>query len=97
MGRCIFLSQYFIHSQIKTHIQCKTDSKIAVGFQHTHKTMYHAVNQIVGQDGVKGLWRGAHAGTLRGFIGSAAQLGAFTSTKKYLISKQARNRSNIYK
>ncbi|XP_063409871.1 solute carrier family 25 member 35-like [Mytilus trossulus] len=80
---------------IKTHIQCKTDSKIAVGFQHSHKTMYHAVKEIVRQDGVKGLWRGASAGTLRGFIGSAAQLGAFASTKKYLISKEIFDEDSI--
>lgn len=76
--------------QIKTHIQCKTDTKIAVGYQHSHNTMLKACKDIIRQDGVKGLMKGVTAGTLRGFVGSAAQLGAFTTTKKILVQKQVK-------
>lgn len=74
--------------QIKTHIQCKTDTKIAVGYQHQHRTMYQAMKEIISKEGILGLWRGVSGGTLRGAIGSSAQLGAFTTTKKILIYNQ---------
>jgi hypothetical protein len=52
--------------------------------------MLQACKDIISQEGVKGLMKGVTAGILRGFVGSAAQLGAFTTTKKILVQKQVK-------
>ena len=44
--------------QVKTHLQAQAVQQIAVGHQHRHKSMSHALKSIYKDSGVVGLWRG---------------------------------------
>jgi solute carrier family 25 protein 34/35 len=49
------------------------------------KNTRHAIDSVIKQDGIKGLWRGAQAAALRVGIGSAVQLSTYERVKMILI------------
>ncbi|XP_018496349.1 solute carrier family 25 member 35 [Galendromus occidentalis] len=70
---------------IKTQLQSSTRVQaIAVGFQHRHVTMFDALATAWTNGGVRGLWRGASAATLRVSAGSSVQLGTFSKARSLL-------------
>ncbi|XP_968348.2 solute carrier family 25 member 35 [Tribolium castaneum] len=69
---------------IKTQLQSQAANTIAVGHQHGHAGLLHAVKTIYLKHGVQGLWRGADAVMLRAVAGSSAQLSSFNKTKDFL-------------
>lgn len=73
---------------VKTHLQSQAASSIAVGHQHEHQGMFHALRAIYRQHGVLGLWRGSSAAVPRVSVGSAAQLSTFSSSKELVIDLQ---------
>lgn len=80
---------------VKTHLQCRTTSQIAVGYQHTHGSMLEGFSTIVKEHGVKGLWRGVSGAMLRVMIGSAAQLSTFSAAKKYILNLQVFEKTSL--
>nr|XP_054768586.1 solute carrier family 25 member 35-like [Lytechinus pictus] len=73
---------------IKTHLQSQSNEVIAVGHQHTHSGWLQGLKKIYVEGGVKGLWRGVHAQTVRNVIGSASQLTAFALTSDFITEKE---------
>ncbi|XP_072231450.1 solute carrier family 25 member 35 isoform X2 [Leuresthes tenuis] len=73
---------------VKTHLQSQATSTIAVGHQHKHQGMIHALRAIHRQHGILGLWRGSSAAVPRVSVGSAAQLSTFSSSKELVIDLQ---------
>ncbi|XP_062393345.1 solute carrier family 25 member 35 [Sardina pilchardus] len=73
---------------VKTHLQSQATSSIAVGHQHRHRGMLHALADIHKKHGMMGLWRGSSAAIPRVSVGSAAQLSTFSSSKELLIELQ---------
>ncbi|KAI4814373.1 hypothetical protein KUCAC02_003569 [Chaenocephalus aceratus] len=73
---------------VKTHLQSQSTSSIAVGHQHKHKGMIHALAGIYRQHGILGLWRGSSAAIPRVSVGSAAQLSTFSSAKELVLDLQ---------
>uniref|UniRef100_T1ISE8 Solute carrier family 25 member 35 n=1 Tax=Strigamia maritima TaxID=126957 RepID=T1ISE8_STRMM len=70
---------------IKTHFQCQSKSqKIAVGYQHHHKSLISALQTIYKDSGFTGLWRGSTAALPRITLGSAAQLTSYSKAKEYI-------------
>ncbi|XP_044268280.1 solute carrier family 25 member 35-like [Tribolium madens] len=69
---------------IKTQLQSQAANTIAVGHQHGHAGLVHAVKRIYSQHGIQGLWRGADAVMLRAVAGSSAQISSFAKTKDFL-------------
>lgn len=80
---------------VKTHLQCKTSSQIAVGYQHEHASMLQGFTAIIKERGIPGLWRGVSGAMLRVMIGSAAQLSSFSSAKAYIINLQIFDKKSI--
>ncbi|PWA22625.1 hypothetical protein CCH79_00001997 [Gambusia affinis] len=70
---------------VKTHLQSQSTSSIAVGHQHRHEGMIHALKVIYRQHGILGLWRGSSAAIPRVSIGSATQLSTFSSSKELVV------------
>ncbi|XP_054899620.1 solute carrier family 25 member 35 [Poeciliopsis prolifica] len=70
---------------VKTHLQSQSTSSIAVGHQHRHEGMIHALKVIYRQHGMLGLWRGSSAAIPRVSIGSATQLSTFSSSKELVV------------
>ncbi|XP_032431683.1 solute carrier family 25 member 35 [Xiphophorus hellerii] len=70
---------------VKTHLQSQSTSSIAVGHQHRHEGMIHALKAIYRQHGILGLWRGSSAAIPRVSIGSATQLSTFSSSKELVV------------
>lgn len=69
---------------IKTQIQSQaTNSKYAVGYQHSHTGTVNAFVTTFRQQGVKGLWRGCSSFIPRTAVGSAIQLSSFSSCKDF--------------
>lgn len=77
-----FLSNPFF--LLKVHLQSRSNSHIAVGFQHSHSSMREGFNSIYGRHGVGGLWRGCTAAILRCSVGGSVQLTSFSATKTYI-------------
>nr|XP_054768585.1 solute carrier family 25 member 35-like [Lytechinus pictus] len=73
---------------IKTQMQSQSHEVIAVGHQHTHSGWLQGLKRIYVEGGVKGLWRGVSAQTMRNGIGSAAQLPAFSHTKDFITKTE---------
>lgn len=73
---------------VKTHLQSQSTSSIAVGHQHKHQSMIHALKVIYKEHGVLGLWRGSSAAVPRVSVGSAAQLSTFSSSKELVLDLQ---------
>jgi solute carrier family 25 protein 34/35 len=46
--------------QVKTQLQARSTQEIAVGHQHGHKGMVHAIQHIYENHGIRGLWRGVN-------------------------------------
>lgn len=63
--------------QVKTHLQSKANSAIAVGHQHGHLGMFDAFRTFYYQGGVFGLWRGWQSMVPRIAAASASQLLTF--------------------
>lgn len=55
-----------------------------MGYQHNHSGSFTALGKIFKKDGIPGLWRGATASLPRVGVGSAAQLGTFSTAKEFL-------------
>ncbi|OQR70332.1 solute carrier family 25 member 35-like [Tropilaelaps mercedesae] len=71
---------------IKTQLQSKSQNTvIAVGFQHRHGGMLAALSAVWAAGGLKGLWRGASAATIRVSMGSSVQLGTFSKAKSVIV------------
>ncbi|NWR81934.1 S2534 protein, partial [Centropus unirufus] len=73
---------------VKTHLQAQTKAAVAVGHQHNHKGVCSAFRSIYRQHGVAGLWRGVTGAVPRVAVGSAAQLGTFSSAKDWVCERQ---------
>ncbi|KAM9443668.1 solute carrier family 25 member 34 [Clarias gariepinus] len=73
---------------VKTHLQAQTVKAIAVGHQHNHQGISSAFLTIYRREGVAGLWRGVNGAVPRVMVGSAAQLGTFSSAKEWLMQTQ---------
>ncbi|XP_011662300.2 solute carrier family 25 member 35-like [Strongylocentrotus purpuratus] len=73
---------------IKTQMQSQSREVIAVGHQHTHSGWLQGLKRIYVEGGVKGLWRGVNAQTMRNGIGSVAQLTAFSQTKDFVTKTE---------
>ncbi|XP_003745710.1 solute carrier family 25 member 35 [Galendromus occidentalis] len=73
---------------IKTQLQSSTRIQaIAVGFQHRHVSMSDAVATAWSNGGLRGLWRGASAATLRVSAGSSVQLSTFSKARSLLLER----------
>lgn len=73
---------------VKTHLQSKANEiSIAVGHQHQHSGMLHALTTIYQSHGVRGLWRGTTSNIPRIAAASAGQLSSFELTHEYMKSK----------
>ncbi|XP_012558578.2 solute carrier family 25 member 35 isoform X1 [Hydra vulgaris] len=75
---------------IKTQLQSKSSSAIAVGTQHDITNLSSGIISIYREHGVRGLWRGASASMVRVTVGSATQLSAFSKSKDFY------SRNNIF-
>ncbi|KAH9498438.1 hypothetical protein Btru_008254 [Bulinus truncatus] len=69
---------------VKTHLQAKANKEIAVGHQHPHESMSHAIKTIYKDHGAFGLWRGVSGAIMRVTVGSAAQLSTFSESKNMI-------------
>ncbi|XP_041094156.1 solute carrier family 25 member 35 isoform X4 [Polyodon spathula] len=69
-------------------LQSQSTSSIAVGHQHCHQGMVHALVRIKKQHGILGLWRGSSAAVPRVTVGSATQLYSFTAAKEFVRDLQ---------
>ena len=69
---------------VKTHLQSKSNSHIAVGHQHSHSSMTQGFKTIFSEQGITGLWRGSSAAILRCAVGGSVQLTSFTTVKIYI-------------
>ncbi|XP_035697449.1 solute carrier family 25 member 35-like isoform X2 [Branchiostoma floridae] len=67
---------------VKTQLQSRSASTIAVGHQHTHASMTHGLKAIYGEYGILGLWRGVSGLMPKVTVGSAAQLSTFAISKE---------------
>ncbi|ODM96087.1 Solute carrier family 25 member 35 [Orchesella cincta] len=73
---------------VKTHLQSKANEiSIAVGHQHQHSGMFHALSSIFREQGVRGLWRGTTSNIPRIAAASAGQLSSFELTHEFMKSK----------
>ncbi|XP_060569586.1 solute carrier family 25 member 35-like [Ruditapes philippinarum] len=71
---------------VKTHLQARANRAIAVGTQHQHDSMTKGFKKILKREGIKGLWRGTMAAVPKSTVGSAVQLGTFSTSKDYITS-----------
>ncbi|XP_078615816.1 solute carrier family 25 member 35-like [Branchiostoma floridae x Branchiostoma japonicum] len=67
---------------VKTQLQSRSASTIAVGHQHTHASMTQGLKAIYGEYGILGLWRGVSGVMPKVTVGSAAQLSTFAISKE---------------
>lgn len=73
---------------VKTHLQSKANEiTIAVGHQHEHSGMVHALTSIYREGGLRGLWRGTTANIPRIAAASAGQLSSFELAHEFMKSK----------
>lgn len=70
-------------SQVKTHMQSFSKSGIAVGYQHEHRGTFSAFKHIYGEQGFKGLWRGANSAVTTMAVSTATQLTSYDVFKRY--------------
>lgn len=77
---------------VKTHLQSRSDSIIAVGHQHEHTSMSQGFREIYSKHGVFGLWRGSVASITRVSVGGSIQLTSFASIKTFLDKSGVINR-----
>lgn len=73
---------------VKTQIQSRSLSEIAVGFQHEHSSMTRAFLTIYRKEGFFGLWRGGNAALARGSTGSAVQLSTFSNIRALIVENE---------
>ncbi|XP_031567477.1 solute carrier family 25 member 35-like, partial [Actinia tenebrosa] len=71
---------------LKTQFQSQAAHDIAVGYQHAHTGLTHAVQRIYTHHGIRGFWRGVSAGVPRNAIGTSTQLSTFDITKDFIKS-----------
>lgn len=89
-GVCSGLIGSFLGSPlylVKTHLQSKSDSFIAVGHQHNHSSMSEGFRVIYNKHGIVGLWRGSVASITRVSVGGSIQLTSFSMIKSFLVKK----------
>lgn len=73
---------------VKTQIQARSLSEIAVGYQHKHTGVCHAFLNMYREGGLLSLWRGANAAMVRVCIGSAIQLSTFTEIQAKILEHE---------
>ncbi|KAJ3190521.1 hypothetical protein HK101_008725 [Irineochytrium annulatum] len=73
---------------VKTRLQSAAAKGQAVGHQFAYRGVGDALVQIVRQDGVKGLYRGAVLSMGRSVVGSGTNLASFSMMKEYLILRR---------
>ncbi|XP_075213980.1 solute carrier family 25 member 35-like [Lycorma delicatula] len=73
---------------VKTHLQSKAATNIAVGHQHDHHGTLQALRSIFKEHGFFGLWRGVIGACVRLGVGSCSQMTAFYLTLEYLEEHQ---------
>lgn len=69
---------------VKIQLQARSNSKIAVGYQHQHTGFINAFRNILKESGFFGLWRGATGILPRVAIGSSTQIATFSKAKSML-------------
>lgn len=62
---------------VKTQLMSYSSEKIAVGTQHAHRGLTYAMKKIYKENGLAGLWRGAHGMMFRNSLGSASQIASY--------------------
>lgn len=67
---------------VKTRLQSRAASSVAVGFQHQHSSLGAALVDVYRKSGFTGLWSGVNAAVPRVMVGSAAQLTTFAAAKQ---------------
>ncbi|XP_048739062.1 solute carrier family 25 member 35-like [Ostrea edulis] len=70
---------------VKTHLQSRAVKDIAVGYQHSYKSMTQGLVSIYRSAGIPGMWRGAYASVIKVMVGSAVQLTTFSFVKQYVV------------
>jgi len=73
---------------LKTQLQAKANTAIAVGTQHDIQSVSSTLKTIFQNHGITGLWRGASGAMLRVTFGSASQLTAFSKCKEKIIKSK---------
>lgn len=68
---------------VKTHLQSRSNSHIAVGHQYKYDTMMSGIREIYGKYGIRGLWRGSVASITRVSVGGSIQLTSFATVKAF--------------
>ena len=68
---------------VKTHLQSKSGTYIAVGHQHDHASMTEGFKSIFSKHGISGLWRGSVASMTRVSVGGSIQLTSFNTVKTF--------------
>ncbi|XP_069096146.1 solute carrier family 25 member 34 isoform X2 [Pleurodeles waltl] len=75
---------------VKTHLQAQTVAAIAVGHQHNHQSVSSAFESIYRKQGITGLWRGVNGAVPRVMVGSAVQLGTFSTAKEWVRKQKGK-------
>ena len=73
-------------SMVKIHLQSMASDEIAVGHQHHHRCMTHALMGTFNQYGFRGLFHGVSGAIPRAMVGSASQLATFSTAKEYVTN-----------
>ncbi|CAG8433907.1 12135_t:CDS:2 [Ambispora gerdemannii] len=79
---------------VKTRMQ-SCSSQFAVGHQHRYRNIFHALNSIWKEGGLRGLYRGAAASMLRTGVGSSVQLSGYFLVKRWAIEKTGMSDNDI--
>jgi solute carrier family 25, member 34/35 len=69
---------------VKTRLQSYSPS-LPVGTQHHYRNAWDGLSQIYKGEGIRGLWRGVTAATVRTGFGSSVQLPTYFFAKRRLI------------
>lgn len=69
---------------VKTRLQSYSPF-LPVGTQHAYRSAVHGLMQIGRSEGIKGLWRGVGAATIRTGFGSGVQLPTYFFAKRRLV------------
>jgi len=73
---------------LKTRLQSQAlGSNALVGHQHGYTGLRSGLSHIISEHGIRGLWVGTGAATVRQAIGSTAQLTSYSMTKDEFLSR----------